>query len=172
MRRLIALPTTYLDTSLVAAAAVKGTLHHQAALDRCNDLILAGTTVCFSRLLYVEMLQTLRAIGTQPHAVSEQLRRRYRLHRWGDFEAVRETWLRFGFHEVDELVRRFSATVVLPLDDAIVDRALTMMARYQLGSNDAIHSASAVAAGVLAFATLDADFARVAELTVHLVRDT
>jgi predicted nucleic acid-binding protein len=46
------------------------------------------------------------------------------------------------------------------------------MCRDHLKSYDAYHAATALALGVRDFATVDADFTRVTELTVHLLRDS
>ncbi len=45
-------------------------------------------------------------------------------------------------------------------------------ARHRLRSHDALHVATALAAGVPDFATVDADFRRVSALRLHLLRDS
>jgi predicted nucleic acid-binding protein len=93
------------------------------------------------------------------------------LQHWGTRTDVRERWLRHGLHLFEQLIDQFSRAFVIPLNDAIIDRGVTLMARYHLKSYDAIHVASAIEAGLSDIAATDGDFARVTEITVHLTFD-
>jgi predicted nucleic acid-binding protein len=79
----------YLDTSLIAAAIIAGSTHHDAARDYCQQLAEQECNVYFSQFLRVELLQAFRVIGTDPTGLPEVTRRRHRLGRWGSmFECV------------------------------------------------------------------------------------
>ena len=67
---------------------------------------------------------------------------------------------------------RFAALTRVAFDRAIWEASLDAMARHRLRSHDAIHVATARSAGVRSFATLVADFRRVPDLDVMLLRET
>jgi predicted nucleic acid-binding protein len=84
---------------------------------------------------------------------------------------VREDWLRTGLRQFEQLLGQFPESYLVALSDEIVEQAVSLMARFHLKSFDAIHVATAMAAGVDAIAAIDADFERVADLPVVIVRN-
>lgn len=170
-----ALPSTvYVDTGFVAAAMMQGVLHHHAAREFCKSLVDSSSHVAFSNLLRVEFLQALVAIGNDPSQLPGRVRRRYKLHRWGNADAIRLRWLENGMSLLDELFDQFAQASEVAIEPAIVDRAVLSMALHKLRSYDAIHVATAEALGIRDIATCDSDFLRVDGengLRIHLIRD-
>jgi predicted nucleic acid-binding protein len=149
------------------------TRHHQAVRAFCQTLFANDSVVYFSQLLRAELLQTMRAIGTDPLSLTPAMRRRYQLHRWGDRPVARRAWLRYGMQQFEAFISQFYEANEVALDQAIVDDALDIMANYQIASYDAIHVATACAVGVAHLAAVDADFERVRPLMiVHIVHDS
>lgn len=75
-----------------------------------------------------------------------------------------------GMEGFDDLVRLFGEALEFPVDFVRWERVAALMTRYHLNSYDALHIATAIEAGVSTIATLDADFARVAGLTLEVIR--
>ena len=81
--------------------------------------------------------------------------------------------LRDGDAELAQLYRQLLLTTVnlscLPIDLSVLERAAAIRARDRLRTPDAVHAATALAAGCALFVTNDAGFSRVAGLPVaHL----
>lgn len=72
----------------------------------------------------------------------------------------------------EALMARFAALTRVAYDRAIWEANLDVMARHRLRSHDAVQVATARSAGIRSFATLDADFRRVPDLDVILLRET
>ena len=70
----------------------------------------------------------------------------------------------------DELVELFVEAFEFPVSYVSWERVAALMTRYHLNSYDALHAATAIEAGVGTIATLDADFVRVAGVSVEVVR--
>jgi predicted nucleic acid-binding protein len=130
----------------------------------------ANNVVCFSDLLRVEVLHALRRIGSAPEYLTGSVRRRHRLQHWGQREAVRDEWFRFGLREFEALLDEFYRVDEIALTPSILNTCATLMARYNLKSNDAVHLATARAVGVAQIVTLDRDFAAVSEPAVLLLQ--
>jgi predicted nucleic acid-binding protein len=62
-------------------------------------------------------------------------------------------------------------SVELPVGSALWDDSIETMARWQLGSNDALHVATARAYGIRYFATTDRGFRGVPAPMIWLIRD-
>ncbi|MGH9176054.1 MAG: type II toxin-antitoxin system VapC family toxin [Vicinamibacterales bacterium] len=164
----------YLDTGVVVAAIMRGALYHEPARDFCVTLANASSHVYFSSLLQVEFLQALVAIGNDPTQVPGGIRRRYRLHRWGESDAIRLTWLNHALELFEGFLGQFSEVDEVAIAPRIVTAAVPVMARHMLRSYDALHVSTAAEIGLSHFATCDSDFLRVERegwLTVHLIRD-
>lgn len=73
--------------------------------------------------------------------------------------------------QVEAFLRRFTEIVELPLTAPILTTSITVMARYRPRSYDAVHVASALSVGIADFASVDADFRRVSNLRLRLLRD-
>lgn len=164
----------YLDTGLVVAAMMHGAMYHVAARDFCTALAEASSHIYFSSLLQVELLQTLVSIGNDPVQLPGRVRRRYRLHRWGDSDTIRLTWLEHGIGLLEQFLGQFAEVDEIAIAPEIVSAAIPVMARFKLRSYDALHVSTAISSGVSHFATTDADFLRLegsSAMTVHLIRD-
>lgn len=144
--------------------------HHVVASDFAVGLANSGSAIYFSQLLRVELLQALRKIGTDPNGLRESVRRKNRLQHWGRIESVRENWLRFGLSQFDTFLIQFRAAYELAMTPEIVASAVGLMARHNLKSNDAVHLATARAAGVTQIVTLDRDFSSVTQPSVLLLQ--
>lgn len=160
----------YLDTSVVVAAIIRGTLFHAEALALCNLCAAARCRIYYSQLLKIELLQAVRSVGTAAGNLSDELRSIHRLARWGRDETVRRAWMQFGMNQFVELTDQFSEVYEIPISDDIWVRSAELMVTYHLDSYDAVHAASALSLGVFDLATLDTHFTRIADLTVHLLR--
>ena len=75
-----------------------------------------------------------------------------------------------GIEGFDELVELFVEAFEFPVNFVSWERVAAFMTRYHLNSYDALHVATAIEAGVATIATLDADFVRVAGVSVDVVR--
>ena len=84
--------------------------------------------------------------------------------------AIRQQWMEFGIGELNVLLRTFAIVYELPYRVLIGRQAIQLMSRYNLKSYDATHVATALRAGIHDFATVDSDYVRVTELTVHVIR--
>jgi len=168
-----AFPTDiYLDTSLATAAVIQGTKSHNIASTFCAQCATSGTRVYFSQLLRIELLQAIRSVGTLYGSLPEEIRRERRLARWGRDIEIRRSWMQYGVDGFSTLIDQFAEVYELPLTDDIWVRSADLMVTCQIDSYDAVHAATALELGVYDLATIDAHFTRVAELTVHLLRDS
>lgn len=158
--------TIALDTSFVVEALIETQRLHGPCRDFLERLAESGPTVVTSELLRVEVAEAAFAI-----ALKERWGRDWRRHR-SDGRARRKA------RRLLESVDARLGTILKPLDHvsvplaAVVDAAEGVMGDYGLASYDAIHAASAIAAGAEAIVTKDTDFARLpaALLTVYTDR--
>jgi predicted nucleic acid-binding protein len=155
---------------VVVAGILEGSLFYDVAQDFRQALAENDCTVVFSQLLRVELLQAVRQTGTVDGALPGKIRRAHRLQRWGLEIDVRRRWLQHGIDEFDALLPEFREVVEIPITRATWIRSAELMARFQIDSDDALHAATAIQYGAADFATLDADFSRVSELTTWLLR--
>ena len=160
---------SYLDTSVVVASTIDGIAGSEACAAFCDRLVDAGSHVFFSQILRLELSQVLARLP-KDNQVPLAVRHAYRLDRWDTRVDVRTRWLTDGARRFEDLLVRFAEVSEIAFDPTIWHASLDVMARYRLRSHDAIHVASARAAGVRDFATLDGDFRRVPDLRVLLLR--
>jgi predicted nucleic acid-binding protein len=167
-----AVQVVYLDTSLVAAAVAE--IRQHAAVQAFLDGLRQGNSQVFvSDLVRVELAQAIKAIANNPNAIPQRTRRKWKLHRWGDLQQVREDWYEYCFTNYDTLLAQFVTAEEVALSRSVIESAIELMAAFQIASYDAIHAATALAAGASTLATLDADFltlATIPGLTVHVIR--
>jgi predicted nucleic acid-binding protein len=162
--------TVYLDTSTVVSAMFEGVAHSPASTAFCADLDRAGSRIIFFEVLWLELSQVLARMPHDP-LLPDPLRQTHRLDQWNTSLDVRRDWLAFGVARFEALVGRFAGVTAVPFDRTIWQASLAVIAQHRLRSHDAIHVATARAAAVPDFATLDDDFRRVADLRVWLVRN-
>ena len=169
MRR-VHLDAVFLDTSAVVCAVQSGIPHHRACRDYCDQLVRDGRRVVISQILRIEFAQTwYRMLATS--YVQPQVVPAFRLGAWDRDAAVRETWMAYGFTLLDGLVAGFAGTLEVPIEESVIAASVRIMARHRLRSHDAIHVATALAAGVPDFTSVDSDFRRVPTLRLRLLRD-
>jgi len=160
----------YLETSVAAAAIIGGTAHSRASLDFCEALSGAKSTVYYSRLVRIEVLNVLKKYATK-NLIPSQLREDFQLDQFSDNLMIRQRWLNFGMRQFDILARTFYQKRELPMQRDMHQRCANVMSQHNLDSYDAMHVAVAMSNGLSHIATLDADFTRVRELKVLLIRD-
>jgi len=148
----------YIDTDILLSATVRSEPHHA----RCADLLRlarqGGTVLYISTLSWLEYAHTVSRERFRQN-LPEPIRRRFRLGRWQE-APVRATYLAALIGEFERLLGYYEYEV-MPISAQVRDLALTHMARHALGSQDAVHLASAALAGVPDFASLDDAFRRV-----------
>lgn len=142
-----------LDTSLVVEALIESQPLHSVCSQFLVRLAETDTTVVTSDLLEIELAEAAFAI-----ALKERWGGTWRRHRTDG--RVR----RRGRRLLDEVISRHEAllssltTITVPVG-RVTASAAELMARHGLASYDAVHAASAIAAGAEAIATTDTGFA-------------
>ena len=164
-------PTSvYLDTSVVSAASIAAIPHHGACHRFLAELIESEARVVFSQILRLEFSQVWFRLPKSPYLDAEMVRT-FRLRAWDRRPAVREQWMAEGATRFTALTTRFHESVEVPFDLPIWSLANELMAHHRLRSHDAVHAATALRSGVLDLASVDADFRRVPNLRLRLLRD-
>jgi predicted nucleic acid-binding protein len=163
--------SVYLDTSIVVAAMFAETPHAAASAEFCAAVARQGGRAFFSQILWLELSQVLAKLPHGPHVPVAQ-RSAHRLDAWDTNRVVREQWLAFGLREFATFTAQFHAIVEVAFDRSIWHASIDVIAQTRLRAHDAIHVATARAAGVRDFATLDDHFRRVPDLRLWLIRDT
>jgi predicted nucleic acid-binding protein len=126
-----------------------------------------NTTVYVSSILWPEFVHTIcredfRAI------LAEAYRDQYQLDRWADDPAVRRRYVLSHVAALDGMLSQVNK-VEVGINAVVRQRAVALMVQFNLGSQDAIHLASAYVAGVRDLASFDRHFRRVDGL--HLWND-
>jgi len=155
-----------LDTSFVVEALLATQPLHPACSALLTRIDESGVTVVTSDLLAVELAETAFAI-----AMKERWDRRWRAHRTDGRSRRRAGRL------MDDTISRYNDLLSsidhfpVPLGD-ITTAATALMTNYGIASYDAVHAASAIAAGAKAIVTLDTGFALLpsAQLAIYTDR--
>ena len=92
-------------------------------------------------------------------ALPLEQQQQYRLDRWQE-GSVREAYVRAFLRYLEELLDQFR-WIEIPFTAEVQAAALQLVARYNLGSEDAAHLASAREARVIDLASLDNGFRKV-----------
>jgi predicted nucleic acid-binding protein len=161
----------YLDTSVVVAATYPGTANSDSASELCNDIRNAGVKVYFSEVLRLEFGRAIRRLATISDRLPPHARDRYELDKWSSRSLIRQRWLSNGVRRLSDLLLTFPTVVEIPLSNELWLESIGIMGMESLDATDALHLATAKAAGVNDFFTVDSDFRRVASPRIHLVRD-
>jgi predicted nucleic acid-binding protein len=162
---------SYLDTSVIVAATISGLPNGGASAAFCSSLVVQRKSVAISRIVWLELAQSLRNLASRPGQLPPDLFVRFQLDQWQVSPLVRHRWMRFGVAQFEELMARFVELFEIPFDDAVWRRSVGIMATDGLQSHDAVHVATARVFGVPQFVTLDDHFNRVRDLDVWLIRD-
>lgn len=158
-----------MDSSVIVAAIIGGDPHSLACASYCADLAANNSAIYFSELVRLEVAHVIRRLATT-NAAPPHLHQHYRLGRFSANRAVRQQWIDFGMEEFDTLLRTFSIVYEVPYQRAIWQHAVQLMALHNLRSYDAAHVATALAADVADFASVDSDYVRVSALRIHIIR--
>jgi predicted nucleic acid-binding protein len=159
------------DTSFRIATLFRGLPHGRASTALAERLVTTQTRIVFATILRLELSQVLARLPKDDR-FPEEFRRTFRLHRCDADADVRSAWMTEGIRRFELLLQRFALVSEVPFDLPIWHSSIDVMVRHRLRSHDAIHVATARAAGVARFVTLDADFGRVPDLRLALIRDT
>jgi predicted nucleic acid-binding protein len=163
----------YLDTSIVASAMIAGVAHHTSCAAFCEPLVANDCRVYFSQLLRMEIAETIKnfAVRNQGAQLPEAVREQYRLDQWTKSFDVRWRWLLYGLSQLDALLGRFTQVIELPVRANLWEDSIEIMDRWQLGSNDALHVATARHHGLRYLATTDRGLQAVTNPMIWLIRD-
>jgi predicted nucleic acid-binding protein len=161
----------YLDTSVVVAAIVPGGPSASVCAAFCEHLSGPGSRVSLSSTLRIELSLAIRKIATKRDRIDPTVREEFGFDRWETDHVVRQRWMAHGVAQFEQLLSSFAEVVELPFGAGIWARSIDLMIDHFLQAHDAVHAATAAAYGLRAFATTDADFARVDLLDVILLRD-
>lgn len=161
----------YLDTNILVAAIVSGSDNSTSAREYCMHLVTTRSNVYYSKIVRLEVSQAILRLATSATRLPADIRDRHGLDRW-DFDfLVRHRWMEYGIREFERIRSDFAHVYEYPFDDEIWRRSIHIMSHYRLRSLDAIHVATAQQLGIGDFATSDADFRRIDNLNVTLIRD-
>ncbi len=155
-----------LDTSFVVEALLATQPLHPACSALLKRIFDSGVAVVTSDLLAVELAETAFAI-----AMKERWQGKWRTHRTDGRSRPRAA--RLLNHTVTRYEALLSPVKHLPIPvHRVTADARTLMTYYGIASYDAIHAASAIAAGAEAIVTLDTGFALLpaSQLTVYTDR--
>jgi len=142
-----------LDTSFVVEALLTTQPLHPACSAFLKRIFDSGVAVVTSDLLAIELAESAFAI-----ALKERWGGRWRGHRTDGRSRRPATW------RLNDTVTRYEALLSpvnhlpIPVRRVTAD-ARVLMADYGIASYDAVHAASAIAAGAEAIVTLDTGFA-------------
>lgn len=164
----LTLSMSYVDTNLITTSLAPGLPHHQAARDVCTSIVNRREAVVFSELLRLEYAQYLRKV---PASYDAATLRSLGLHRW-EREDVRRRWIDAGFRDFEHFISQFADVQEFVLTREIIDYAAELMIQFNLGSYDAAHVSTALAAGASRIVTLDKQFERARPvIDVHIIPD-
>jgi predicted nucleic acid-binding protein len=163
----------YVDTSVIASAMIGGVAHHRSCARFCDQLVADDCRVYFSQLLRLEIVQTLQnfAARNKGGQLPESVRQQHSIDQWSTSFEVRWRWLLYGLSRLNGVLDRFAEYVELPIRPSLWNDSIEIMARWQLGSNDALHISTAQAYGIRYFATTDRGFRDVLAPMIWLIRD-
>jgi predicted nucleic acid-binding protein len=149
----------YVDTDILISHLVGTQPHHVRCKGFLERLALEGrTTIYVSSLTWMEYAHVISRESFRD-GLAPPLQRQYRLQNWRDAN-VRQSYLAALLHELEDLLNQF-AWVEVPLTPAVRQVAVAYMADFSLGSQDAVHLASAAQESVPDFASLDRVFLQV-----------
>lgn len=157
-------PQLYLDTDVTISYLVASQPHHRRCLELFTRLFEHGATALvvssFSWLEFTHVVCQQRF----RQALSDEMQRSYQLNRWQE-SSVRESYLRDLLSDFEAVLDQFG-WVEVPVTPDVRLAAVRLVAQYNLGAQDALHLASATAAGVRDLASFDESFRRVDGLSL------
>ena len=155
-----------MDTSFVVEALIPAQPMHAVCAAYLERITETEATVYFNRLLEAELLEAV---------FKADLRRRHGANKWQKMRHDGRARRPAARLMRDIIVAWNSAlhalnSIVIELHEA-VPTIPDLMSDYGLGSNDAVHTATALRAGVTALVTLDAGFGAVPEAMLQIYTD-
>jgi predicted nucleic acid-binding protein len=154
-----------LDTSFVVEALIATQPLHNPCSVFLNRLDESGASIVASELLAVELAEAVFAI-----VLKERWGRRWRGHRTDGRVRRRAT------RSLNDAISRYEKLLLgvdhfaVPLGD-VESAARSLMTKYGIASYDAVHAASAIAAGAEAIVTIDTAFALLPPLLLTVYTD-
>ena len=148
----------FIDTNILVSYLFEFDWHHERCIRFMRALHEEDTVLLVSSLTWVEFAQVITRSAFRQR-LPLTIRQRFRLQRW-ELRSVRELYFADLLGALDSAMAQFR-WVEVDLTPEVRRRAVEYMARYALGSQDAVHLASAALAGVPDFASLDDVFRRV-----------
>jgi len=148
----------YCDTDLLIAFLVAAEPHHTRARILLVRAAAAGTGLYLSSLSWMEYLNVVikeRFRQRLPGGVAQQLR----LIQWQN-ASIRRSYSEFMLAAFDTALAEFT-TEEVALTPAVRRAAMGLVGDYDLRPHDAVHLASAFAAGCFDLASFDQAFRRV-----------
>lgn len=149
----------YLDTDVIIAALVDTQPRYARCKAFIERLATSGhVTICLSSLSWLEFGHAVMRENFR-RALPSIRRRRLRPEHW-EQPMIRRAYLQALFAELDTLLAQLK-WLEIPLTRSVRVAAVRFMADYALGSQDAVHLASAGEVGARDLASLDQKFRRV-----------
>lgn len=164
----------YVDSGILIGAVIAGSHHSAAASEFCERVAFNGSRIFFSQIARYELAHLAWCLASPQdrRQLPGDIVQQYSLEHWETNLLVRQRWFDAVNRKVDELLSQFQAVFEIPIRAHHWDRALNLMAYYNLRSYDALHVATAQMLDLRDFATCDRHFESVDDLVVILVRDT
>lgn len=154
-----------LDTSLVVRALIETQPLHEACAVFLDRLVTSEVTLVSSELLEVELAEAAFGI-----ALAERWGSGWRRYRTDGRVRRRARRLLSDVRSRYELLLASADHVAVPLA-SVAEDASVLMTEYGLASYDAVHAASAIAAGAEAIATTDTGFALLPASVLRIYTD-
>jgi predicted nucleic acid-binding protein len=158
---LVAGTAILIDANIIIYAATEHSQQCKRLIQRCRADELLGVTTAeiVSEVCHRLMLSEAAAIRLTNKELASDLR-----HKHDAIRRLTRYW--------DQTVQIFDSNlIVLELDEARHHSAYRIRARYGLLTNDSLIVAAALDNGIACLASRDADFDRIAELTVYKPSD-
>jgi predicted nucleic acid-binding protein len=163
----------YLDTDILVNALISTQPHHERCVAFLDSVVRNGlTTVYLSSLSWLEYVHAITRDNFR-RLLPAELQHELQFDRWKE-SLVRQAYVQRLVGAFDALLTQFDV-IEISLTPEIRVSAIQYAAEYNLGSQDAVHLASASHAGVLDLASLDARFRRIDGLYLwddHIHADT
>ena len=157
----------YVDTDIFVNYLIDTQPHHPRCRVFVERLQREGQTSLYvSSLSWLELAHVISRPVFRGE-LAEDLQRRFRIGRW-ERPAIRRAYLNEPLGEFEAILAHFTWTEV-PVTPIVRRVAVRLMADFSLGSQDAVHLASAAQEGVTDFASFDAVYRKVDDL--HLWND-
>jgi predicted nucleic acid-binding protein len=152
-------PYLYLDSDVLVAAVIRTHEHHERSVRLLELLLRSGvTTPCLSPVSWMEFAHVFSKESFRK-ALPLEFDHLRPVIEWVNPEA-RERYYEYVMHTLDDLLSPFE-WLEIPTTTAVNRHAITLMGRYNMDAQDAIHLASMHLAGIDHLASFDRIFRRV-----------